>query len=137
MKYLHLIGYILWFTASFFCFKLFTWLYDWYDVSGKLFKIIALLVTVLILILGFYKILLALLLLVNKNHKNFNLISTGFSIIGLSGLIASYIYYGFELKIDKSDIFSQSLSLSFGFILVLILINGFILFPKTIVKRNN
>jgi hypothetical protein len=137
MKYLHLLGYTLWFTASFFCFKLFTWLYEWYDAGSILFKIVVLLITILILILGFYKIILALLLLVNKNHKNFNLISTGFSIIGLSGLITSYIYYGFELKIDKTDIFSQSLSLSFGFILVLILINGFILFPKTLVKRNN
>lgn len=134
MKNIHFIGFILWFTASFFCFKLFTLLYNWFDSGGLIFKIIIVFITALIILLGVYKILLSFLLLVNKYHEKFNLISTTFSILGLTGLITSFLHYGFNYTIDKSEKFSQSLSFTFGFFLAIILINGFVLFPKSIKK---
>lgn len=88
-------------------------------------------------LLGFYKILLSFFLLVNKNHEKFNLISTTFSIIGLIGLIASYLYFGFNYTINKSEMFSQSLTFTFGFFLAIILFNGFVLFPKSLIKYSN
>lgn len=133
MKNIHFLGFILWFTASFFCFKLCTILLDWFDNGG----IIVVLITAFIILLGFYKILLSLFLLVNKNHEKFNLISKTFSIIGLIGLIASYMYFGFNFSIDKREIFSQSLTFTFGFFLAIILFNGFVLFPKSLTKFSN
>jgi vacuolar-type H+-ATPase subunit I/STV1 len=94
-------------------------------------------ITAIIILIGFYKILLSFLLLVNKNHEKFNLISSTFSIIGLIGLITSYLHYGFNYKIDKSAVFSQSLTFTFGFFLTIILINGFVLFPKSLTKHSN
>lgn len=134
MKNIHFIGFILWFTASFFCFKLFTLLYNWFDSGGLIFKIIVVFITAIIILIGLYKIVLGLLLFVNKNHEKFNLISTTFSLIGLIGLITSYLHYGFNFTIDKSEKFSQSLSFTFGFFLAIILINGFVFFPKSIKK---
>jgi hypothetical protein len=134
MKNIHFVGFILWLIASFFCFKLFTILYNWFDTGGMVFKIVVVLITAFIILLGFYKILLSFLLLVNKNHQKFNLISTIFSVIGLIGLIASYLHFGFNYTIDISEMFSQSLSFTFGFFLAIILFNGFVLFPKSITK---
>jgi len=137
MRNIHFIGFILWLIASFFCFKFFTILYNWFDTGGIIFKIIIVLITTFIIILGLYKILLSFLLLVNKNHEKFNLISTTFSALGLIGLIAAYLYFGFNFTIDKSEMFSQSLSFAFGIFLAIILINGFVLFPKSLRKFRN
>lgn len=137
MKNIHFIGFILWFTGSFFCFKLFFILYNWFDSGGIIFKLIVVFITAIIILIGFYKILLSFLLLVNKNHEKFNLISSTFSIIGLIGLITSYLHYGFNYTIDKSDKFSQSLTFTFGFFLAIILFNGFVLFPKSLTKYSN
>lgn len=135
MKNIHFIGFVLWFTASFFCFRLFKGLYDWFGDVGVFLKIIILLVTAFTLLSGFYKTLLSFLLLVNKSHEKFNLISTIFSIIGLTGLIASYLYYGFNFAINKNEIFSQALIYTLGFFLAIILFKGFLLFPKSLIKR--
>jgi hypothetical protein len=86
-------------------------------------------------LLGVYKILLAFILLVNKNHERFNGISTTFSMIGLIGLITSYFYYGFDFTINNNEVFDQALTLTFGFFLAIILINGFVLFPKSLKKK--
>ena len=137
MKNIHFIGFVLWFIGSFFCFKLFSILYNWFHSGGIIFKLIVLFITAIIILIGFYKILLSFLLLVNKNHEKFNLISSTFSIIGLIGLITSYLHYGFNYTIDKSDKFSQALTLTFGFFLAIILINGFVLFPKSLTKYSN
>lgn len=137
MKNIHFIGFALWFIGSFFCFKLFSTLYNWFDNLGIIYKLIVVFITAFINLLGFYKILLSFLLLVNKNHEKFNLISSIFSIIGLIGLISSYLHYGFNYTIDKSDKFSQALTFSFGFFLAIIIINGFVLFPKSLTKYNN
>ena len=132
MKNIHFLGFILWLIASFFCFTLFTFLYNWLDTGGIVFKIIVVFITAIILLIGFYKILLSILLLVNKSHENFNLISTVYSVLGLIGLTGSYLYFGFDYTIDKKEIFSQSLSFTFGFFLAIILVNGFVLFPKSL-----
>lgn len=137
MKNIHYIGFVLWFIASFFGFKFFTILYNWFDTGGIIFKIIVVLITSIIIFIGFYKILLSFLLLVNKYHEKFNLISSTFSLIGLIGLITSYLHYGFNYTIDKSGIFSQSLTFTFGFFLVIILFNGFVLFPKSLKQFGN
>ena len=137
MKNIHFIGFVLWFIGSFFCFKFFSILYNWFHNGGIIFKLIVLFITAIIILIGFYKILLSFLLLVNKNHEKFNLISSTFSIIGLIGLFTSYLHYGFIYTIDKSDKFNQSLTLTFGFFLAIILINGFVLFPKSLTKYSN
>lgn len=137
MKNIHFLGFLLWFIASFICFKFFTMLLDRFDSGGMMFKIIVVFITALIVILGFYKILLTLFFLVNKNHKKFNLISTSFSMIGLIGFIASYMYFGFEFSLEKGEMLSQALTFTFGLFLVIILFNGFVLFPKSLSKFNN
>lgn len=137
MKNIHVIGFVLWFTASFLSFKLFTLFYYWFDTCGIFIKIIILFLTAIITMLGFYKILLSLFLLVNKNHEKFNLISTTFSMIGLIGIVISYLYFGFNFTIDRSQMLNQSLTFIFGFLLVFILFNGFVLFPKSITKITN
>ena len=137
MQNIHFIGFVLWFIGSFFCFKLFSILYNWFDSGGINFKLIVVFITIIIILIGFYKILFSFLLLVNQNHEKFNLISSTFSIIGLIGLITSYLQYGFNYTIDKMDIFSQSLTFTFGFFLAIILINGFVFFPKALAKYNN
>ncbi len=137
MKNIHFLGFILWLLASFFGFKLATLLYNWFDDIGITFKIIIIIITAAVILIGFYKILLSFFLLVNKNHEKFNLISTIFSVIGLIGLIGSYLHFGFNYTIGKSDMFSQSLSLTFGSFLAIILFNGFVLFPKSLTKFKN
>lgn len=137
MKNIHFLGFILWLLASFFGFKLATFLLTWFNSVGIVFKIIINLITAFIILIGLYKILLAFFLLVNKNHKKFNRISTTFSILGLTGLITSYLYFGYDFEINYNKIFDQSLSLTFGFFLAIILINGFVLFPKSLTKNRN
>lgn len=137
MKNIHFLGFILWLLASFFGFKLATFLFDWFINIGIAFKIIIIIITAAIILIGIYKILLSFFLLVNKNHEKFNLISTIFSIIGLIGLIGSYLHFGFNYTIDKSEMFSQSLNFTFGFFLAIILFNGFVLFPKSLTKYKN
>jgi hypothetical protein len=137
MKNIHFLGFVLWYLASFFGFKLSTLLLNWFDNIGITFKIIIVIITSAIILIGIYKVLLAFFLLVNKNHENFNGISTIFSIIGLIGLITSYFYYGFDFKLNKNEIFDQSLTFTFGFFLAIILINGFVLFPKSLKKYKN
>jgi hypothetical protein len=135
MKNIHFLGFILWLLISFFGFKFATFLFDWFNNIGIVYKLIIIIGTAIIILIGFYKILLAFFLLVNKNHKNFNMISTVFSIIGLIGLITSYLYFGFDFTINYNEIFHQSLTLAFGFFLAIILINGFVLFPKSLKKK--
>jgi hypothetical protein len=137
MKNIHFLGFILWLFASFFGFKLATFLLDWFNSIGIVFKIIIIIITAAIILIGFYKILLSFFLLINKNHENFNVISTVFSIIGLIGLIASYLYFGFNFDLNKNEIFDQSLTFTFGFFLAIILFNGFVLFPKSLKKYRN
>jgi hypothetical protein len=137
MKNIHFLGFVLWYLASFFGFKLSTLLLNWFDNIGITFKIIIVIITSAIILIGIYKVLLAFFLLVNKNHEKFNGISTIFSIIGLIGLITSYFYYGFDFKLNKNEIFDQSLTFTFGFFLAIILINGFVLFPKSLKKYKN
>jgi hypothetical protein len=137
MKNIHFLGFILWLLASFFAFKLVILLYKWFGDIGLTFKIIIIIITAVIIMLGFYKIFLSFFLLVNKNHEKFNLISTIFSAIGLIGLIASYIHFGFNYTFDKSEMFSQSLSFTFGLFLAIILINGFVFFPRSLTKIKN
>jgi hypothetical protein len=137
MKNIHFLGFVLWYLASFFGFKLSTLLLNWFDNIGITFKIIIVIITSAIILIGIYKVLLAFFLLVNKNHENFNGISTIFSIIGLIGLITSYFYYGFDFKLNKNEIFDQSLTFTLGFFLAIILINGFVLFPKSLKKYKN
>ena len=137
MKNIHFLGFILWLIASFFCFNLFTFLYHWLDTGGIVFKIIVVFITAIILLIGFYKILLSFLLLVHKSHENFNLISTVYYVLGLIGLTGSYLYFWFDNTIVKKEIFSQSLSFTFGFFLAIILVNGFVLFPKSLRKFKN
>ena len=137
MKNIHFLGFILWLLASFFGFRLAKFLFFWYNDIGLIYKIIMLFVTTIIILIGFYKIILAFLLLVNKNHVNFNIISSIFSVIGLFGLVGSYLFFGFEFDKEKNSLFDDSLSYSFGFLLVIILINGFVLFPKSLTKYKN
>lgn len=135
MKNIHFLGFLLWLLASFFGFRFATFLFDWFADISIVFKIIVIFITAGIVLLGFYKILLSFFLLVNKNHENFNGISTLFSIIGLIGLIASYLYFGFNYSINKNEIFDQALTFTFGFFMASILINGFVLFPKSLRKQ--
>lgn len=134
MKNIHFLGFLLWLLASFFGFGFATFLFDWFSDISVVFKIIVILVTAGIVLIGFYKILLSFFLLVNKNHENFNGISTLFSIIGLIGLVASYWYFGFNYSSNKNEIFDQSLTFTFGFFMAIILINGFVFFPKSLRK---
>tara|TARA_R110002073_G_scaffold220123_1_gene380307 strand:+ start:165 stop:575 length:411 start_codon:yes stop_codon:yes gene_type:complete len=135
MKKIHFLGFIIWLLASFFGFKLVTFLLYWFNSIGIAFKIIIILITAFIILIGIYKILLAFFLLVNKNHKNFNRISTTFSILGLIGLTSAYLYFGIDFEINYNKIFDQSLTLTFGFFLAIILINGFVFFPKSLKKK--
>lgn len=135
MKNIHFIGLFLWLLASFFGFKFAKFLFEWFDNIGIAFKLIIILITAIIILVGFYKILLAFLLLVNKNHKNFNRISSIFSLFGLIGLITSYLYFRFDFEINYNKVFDQSLTLTFGFFLAIILVNGFVFFPKSLKKK--
>ena len=134
MKNIHFLGFSLWLLASFFGFRFAIFLFNWFADISVVLKIIITLITAGMVIFGFYKIFLSFFLLVNKNHENFNLISSGFSIIGSVGLIGSYLYFGFNYSLNKSEVFDQSLTFTFGFFMAIILINGFVLFPKSLTK---
>lgn len=136
MKNLHYLGFILWFVASYFSLILAEHLYLWYDDKGILFKVILLVASFFMLLINLYKIPLSLLLLMGRNLKDFNLVTTIYSIIGLIGLLLSYFYNGFEIFINKGSVFDKALSISFLFTLILTLVRGFILMPKSINQIN-
>lgn len=62
MKNIHFLGFILWLLASFFGYKFATFLFDWFNNIGIVFKIVIIFITTIIILLGFYKILLAFFL---------------------------------------------------------------------------
>jgi len=131
MKDIHLLGYVLWYATSFFCFKLFTVLFTWLDEGGIFLKLGIVFITSIIVILGVYRILLIPILLVRIKHLEFDMISTAYSMIGVGGLLSSYLYYKFEFTIANNSLFSQTLSVTFGILLTIILVKGFLLFPQS------
>lgn len=137
MKNLYLIGFVLWFFASFFGFKIFAFLFQWIDNVPTFVKIFIVGVSALVVLLGLYKILLSLILFNDRTNKHFNLISSIYSILGLLGMVAAYFSTTLPFSLDGGSILSKSISLTFGFFMALILINGFIFFPKSLRKKSN
>lgn len=138
MKNLYFIGFILWFFAAYFSYEILTYLAMWIDDLSSILKLIIVLLIVVISIFGFHKIILGLILFNHKSNKNFNLISTIYSIIGFLGIIVSFSINQFSLDInDDSSNFSKSLTLTAALFFGWILINGFIMFPKSIIRFDN
>jgi hypothetical protein len=132
MKKLHYLGYPLWFFTAYLSLKLVWLLYFWYNDITILYKILLLFFTALTWLIGFYKIPLAFILLVDRNHKKFNQITTGYSIIGLIGLLLSYFYnIEIQLSIVTGSNLKIAISSSFLFFWVIMLFNGFVLMPKS------
>lgn len=132
MKYLYLIGFIIWFTLSFFSISLVEFLTNWFSNLSLVFKIALIFINCIFIILGIHKIILSLTLFNNTNSTNFNRIASGYSLIGIIGLISSYFINQPVLNILREVNISNILTLTFLIFWIWILISGFILFPKSI-----
>lgn len=135
MKYLYLLGFIIWGVLSYFSLFVVENTVHWYSGLSVVFKIIILFVSSLVIIMGLHKIILSFALFNNTKDPNFNLISGLYSIIGLVVLIISYFLNKIDLLISEESSFNSILTTAFSLSLLWILISGFILFPKSVKIR--
>lgn len=137
MKYLYLLGFVIWGLLSFYSFNFTAWVFQYFKDWNIIIKCIVDFLLILILIFGVHKIILSLFLWVDTSNKNFNYITTGFSLIGLITLIISFFnnkQYFINFTKDNT-VFNQALNYCFIGAFLLMFFNGFILLPKAIKKR--
>ena len=130
MKNLYPIGIIVWCGLSFLSIGLVNQTAIWVSEISLLINLLILFCCSTLLFLGIYKILLASVLFNHQENRHFNSIATAYSLFGIVGLSSGLYYFG--LPIIEGELFDKSIALSILLILGIMIIKGFILFPKSI-----
>lgn len=132
MKHLYLLGFIIWFILSYFALHFVEGLTNWFSDLNLILKIILAFSTIIIIMFGLHKIILAFVLFNDINNPNFNIISTFYSLIAIAGIGISYFFNNYSFSHFNDAGVNGIITVSFMLSLFWIILSGLIFFPKAI-----